>query len=242
MLLWSTLGPAALIALPILHLPVVYATLNPSSQWLGPVVTRFRSSSRSVWLTFDDGPDPADTPRILDILEQHGALATFFVKGTSVEKYPEIAREIIARGHTLANHSATHPSAVFWCLLPKQIASEIDRCNDAIEKATGSRPSLFRAPVGMKNLFVHPLLAERQMRLIGWSARGYDGVRTKPEAAARRILRRVEPGTIILAHEGRTAPDGTAVNVRMLELLLNALSEQGYSAVIPSEGDLNTKR
>lgn len=224
--------------LPVLHLPVVYATLNPSSQWLGPVVTRFRSVTKSVWLTFDDGPDPGDTPRILDLLEQHGAVATFFVKGTSVETQPEIANAIIARGHTLGNHSATHPSATFWCLLPKRIAAEIDRCNDAIEQATGSRPSLFRSPVGMKNPFVHPLLATRGMRLIGWSARGYDGVRTTPEVAVRRIMKRVEPGTIILAHEGRIAADGTAVNVRMLELLLKALADQGFNTVIPSDEDL----
>lgn len=237
-LLWSSLGPPALLILPVLHFPLLYATLNPSSQWLGPVITRFRSESRSVWLTFDDGPDPVDTPRILDLLEQHDAVATFFVKGTSVEKYPEIANQIVSRGHTLCNHSATHPSATFWCLPPKRIAAEIDRCNDAIERVTGSKPSLFRAPVGMKNPFVHPLLAARRMRLIGWSARGYDGVKTTPEAAARRIMKRVEPGTIILAHEGRIGADGTAVNVKMLELLLEALADQGFTTIIPSEEDL----
>ncbi len=237
-LLWSKLGPAALFVLPLLHLPIVYATLNPSSQWLGPVVTRFPAVTKSVWLTFDDGPHPADTPRILDLLDQHGARATFFVKGTSVEKHPEIARAIMARGHTLGNHSATHPSATFWGLPPRRIASEIDRCSDAIERATGARPTLFRAPVGMKNPFVHPLLDERGMRLIGWSARGYDGVKTAPELAVQRIMRNVEPGTIILAHEGRSTADGTAVNVEMLELLLETLSEKGYVAVIPIRDEL----
>jgi peptidoglycan/xylan/chitin deacetylase (PgdA/CDA1 family) len=97
----------------------------------------------------------------------------------------------------------THPSATFWALPKKRIASEIDRCSDAIEKATGSKPSLFRAPVGMKNPFVHPLLDARGLRLIGWSARGFDGVRSMPEDAALRIMKSVRPGAIILAHEGR---------------------------------------
>ncbi len=238
LLLWSRLGAFALLIVPILHLPVVYATLNPTSQWLGPVATHFRTGSKQVWLTLDDGPDPADTPRIMDILERHQARATFFVKGTSVDEHPEVAREIIRRGHSLGNHSATHPSATFWCLLPNRIAAEIDRCNGAIEKATGNRPSLFRAPVGMKNPFVHPLLTRRGMLLVGWSARGFDGVNTKPDVAAERILRNLEPGAIILAHEGRVAPDGTAVNVEMLEILLRQLSERGYTAVIPKEEDL----
>ena len=239
-LMWSRMGVAALIFILVSHLLVIYPTLNPLSQWLGPVMTRFKTKDRRVWLTIDDGPDVNDTPRILDLLDRHAARVTFFVKGESVAGSPALAREITARGHTVENHSMSHPSATFWCLPPGKIGAEIDRCSDEIEKATGRRPRLFRPPVGMKNPFVHPLLRRRSMVLVGWSARGFDGVNTSPETAARRILRNVRPGTIILAHQGRFASDGSAVNYRLLELILASLSEQGYEAVIPDESELET--
>lgn len=236
--MWQRMGVSALVFVLVSHLLIVYPTLNPLSQWLGPVIKRFRTDERQVWLTIDDGPDARDTPRILDLLDRHAAKATFFVKGESVAKDPLLARTIIERGHTLENHSMSHPSATFWCLLPGRIAEEIDRCSDEIERATGRRPRLFRPPVGMKNPFVHPLLERRSMILAGWSARGFDGVNTSAETAARRILRDVRPGTIILAHQGRIAGDGTAVNYRVLEIVLESLTAQGYSAVIPAENDL----
>jgi peptidoglycan/xylan/chitin deacetylase (PgdA/CDA1 family) len=213
------------------HLLVVYPTLRPNCQWLGPVMTRFETAEREVWLTIDDGVDPDSTSRILDLLDRHGARATFFVTGLRVRKHPELAREILGRGHSIGNHSDAHPSGLFWCLPPAAIAREIDGCSSAIREATGTEPQLFRAPVGMKNPFVHPLLSARRLVLTGWTARGFDAVMTDRAAVVRRILRDVSPGAIVLVHEG-------ARNVAVIEDVLGALTKDGYTCVVPEMGRL----
>lgn len=227
MVTWSVSLAVGIVVLS--HVLLIYPTLVASSQWLGPVVTRFATDRKEVWLTIDDGPDPIDTPRILEVLQRYGGRATFFVKGERVRRYPVETDAIIRQGHTLGNHSHTHPSARFWCLSPGRLAQEIDECNQAIFEVTGHSVTLFRAPVGMKNPFVHPLLDARGMRLIGWSARGFDAVGRDSEAVVNRICRDIDKGAIILAHEGKLGQHES------IESLIGRLSEEGYSFIIPTE-------
>jgi peptidoglycan/xylan/chitin deacetylase (PgdA/CDA1 family) len=210
---------------------VLYPTLRPSSQWLGSVITRFETATKQAWLTIDDGPT-ADTRAVLDLFDAHRVKATFFVKGTLAEQQPELVREIVARGHSVANHSQTHPSGTFWCLLRGRIADEIERCNDALQRATGAPVRWFRAPVGMKNPFVHPVLRRHDMRLIGWTARGFDGVLTDADEIVARILPKLVPGAIIVMHQGREH------SLRALESVIVALQERGYELVIPDDAAL----
>ena len=233
--LWSDSVVAAIGVLFVSHMLILYPTLRPTAQWLGPVLTSFETKDKQIWLTIDDGPDGKETPRILDLLDKYQARATFFVIGKRVKQFPEETMEILRRGHQLGNHSMTHPSGTFWCLPPGSIADEIDRCTDEIEKATGQRVTLFRAPVGMKNLFVHPHLKRREMKLIGWSSRGFDGVRTDTSAVVESILKDVRPGAVILVHEGRYDSLGNSVNYGMIEQIVRRLSGDGYSFVIPAE-------
>ena len=140
-----------LLALGVLflsHLLILFPTLVANCQWWGPVITHFETTRREVWLTIDDGPDPVQTPHMLEILRRFKAKATFFVIGERTAKFPAELDAIRAAGHEIANHTATHPSATFWCLSPSRIAAEIDRCHVA--------KRYFRAPAGMKNFFVHP--------------------------------------------------------------------------------------
>lgn len=236
MLLWPW-SPAAGIGLVVLsHALLLYPTLRPNVQWLGPVVTRFATGRNEVWLTIDDGPTD-QTRAVLDLLDRYGAKATFFVKGVLARRHAEIVREILARGQSVANHSETHPSATFWCLLPSRIASEIDGCNAALDELTGRAPRWFRAPVGMKNPAVHPALAKRDMRLIGWTARGFDAVLTNVDEILARLLPHVAPGAILVVHEGREH------SLRVIERVLAAVTERGYAFVIPDDGALrNTNR
>ncbi len=217
--------------LALSHALILYPTLRPNVQWLGPVITRFATSRKEVWLTIDDGPTE-DTRAVLDLFEAHGVKATFFVKGTLVEQHPELAREIAQRGHTLGNHSHTHPSGSFWCLPPGRVASEIDGCNRALAPIANAQPRWFRAPVGMKNFTVHPALAKRAMRLIGWTARGFDAVLSDPDEIVGRILPHLTPGAIIVLHQGRPH------SLRVLERVIVALKERGYAFVIPSDDQL----
>jgi peptidoglycan/xylan/chitin deacetylase (PgdA/CDA1 family) len=229
--LWPHAPLAGIGVLALSHALLLYPTLRPNVQWLGPVVTRFATSKKEVWLTIDDGPTD-DTRAVLDLFDKHGVQATFFVKGALTELHGDVIQEILRRGHTLANHSHTHPSGSFWCSPPGRVANEIDRCNDAIQSATGTPPRWFRAPVGLKNFLVHPTLARRGMRLIGWTARGFDAVRSDPDEILARILPHLAPGAIIVLHQGREH------SLRVLEHVIVALKERGYAFVVPQDEQL----
>lgn len=232
---WNVSPILAIAILAVSHALLLYPTLRPNVQWLGPVVTRFEPRGQEVWLTIDDGP-AADTVPLLETLASRGVTATFFVKGALAEGSPDLMREIVRRGHSVANHSQTHPSATFWCLPPRRIAGEIDACNRALAAITGSTPQWFRAPVGMKNPFVHPLLAGRGMQLIGWSARAFDTVVGDVERVRAAIARAVSPGAIVLMHQGQPT------SVACIDAVIADLKQRGYEFVVPEAGRLKTKR
>jgi peptidoglycan/xylan/chitin deacetylase (PgdA/CDA1 family) len=221
--------------LALSHALILWPTLRPNSQWLGPVITRFESTSNEVWLTIDDGPT-ADTANLFDALDERGVYATFFVKGSLAAQRPDLVRLMLARGHAVANHSQTHPSGAFWCLPPRAIASQIDECSAILQTITGEKPQLFRAPVGMKNPFVHPILARRGLTLVGWSIRGFDSFGDDVERVARRIVPRVGAGSIIVMHQGR------GFSVACISRVIDELRACGYSFVIPAIERLKTKR
>lgn len=223
----------ALAPLFLSHLLALYATLVPNCQWWGKVVTHFQTTEREVWITIDDGPSPEHTNKMLDVLERFEARATFFVIGALAEKYPHLITEILARGHALANHTYNHPSRSFWCAGPQRIGREIDRASEVL-RTTAERPALyFRAPAGLKNLFVHPALEKRRLALIGWTVRGLDTVKHDPVRVAERIEKGTAPGAIVLLHEGKHIAREEDFNPRCLELTLERLAARGYRFVIP---------
>jgi peptidoglycan/xylan/chitin deacetylase (PgdA/CDA1 family) len=128
-----------------------YGAVYPTSQLFGPTVCR-TNSPRKLAITFDDGPNPAITPKLLDLLDRFQAKATFFLIGRFVRECPALANEIAARGHSLGNHTDTHPN-LFW-LAPSQIAAELRTCQESIASATGSPPKWFRPPYGFRNPWV----------------------------------------------------------------------------------------
>jgi len=234
--IWLALAPIF-----VSHLLLLYATLVANCQWWGPVIRSFRTEQPEVWLTIDDGPSPAHTTPILDLLERFNARATFFVIGKRAEEYPHLITEILSRGHEIANHTYTHPSGSFWAARPARIGSEIDRCAEWLRASPDRPPRLFRAPAGLKNLFVHEELARRGLALIGWTVRGLDTVRRDPASIAERILAETKPGAIILLHEGHRIETDPEFNPRCLELTLSALAERGYQCVIPKLEQLRTR-
>jgi peptidoglycan/xylan/chitin deacetylase (PgdA/CDA1 family) len=205
---WWALGAGALLATGI-----CWAILCPSSQMLGPV--RTGTDDGRILITIDDGPDPRDTPVLLDWLDAFQTKAVFFVIGEKVRKHPELAREIVRRGHELGNHTLTHPHPTFWCAGPKRTRREIEGGSRAIEEVTGVKPRWFRAPVGHRNLFTHPVAGELGMEVVAWRRRGFDAVETDVETILRRILNGCEPGDIVLLHE--STPVAEEVLRRVLE-------------------------
>lgn len=205
-----------------------WATFSANSQSFGPVGTH--CDGAGIWLTIDDGPDPDTTPRLLDLLDEHGAKATFFVIGEKVEKHPELAREIVARGHQLGNHTFGHPSAMFWGAGPGRTRREIEGANRAIGKVTGVVPRWFRAPVGHSNYFTHPVTDEAGLQVIGWTRRGLDGVSLDVPAVLRRLTRGMQRGDIVVMHDARP------VSGQVLAGLLERIGEAGLRCELPGEG------
>src|SRR5262249_16306885 len=145
---------------------MILCTFVPSAQQFGPVVTRYPSAGRTLWLTIDDGPNPRTTPQVLALLEKYGARATFFLIGTKAAEYPELTQMIFKAGHSIGNHTQTHPAFSFWRLGPAAIAREIDRFESTLASLGLHAPIWFRAPAGFKNPFLHPILAARGLRLV----------------------------------------------------------------------------
>lgn len=173
--------------------------MHPAAQLFGSTIRR-TGNPKTLALTFDDGPNPAVTPRLLDLLEGNGVRATFFLIGTHVRGCPSLAKEIAARGHTVANHTHTHPNLIF--LSPRRIREELERCQDSIADAVGRQASWMRPPYGARG----PQLARVVRRggwkaVVMWSLWLYDW---KPQPGERAIarLRRAQGGDIVLLHDG----------------------------------------
>ena len=209
---------------------LAYHLFVPQAQGVVRVHLRFQTTRRAVWLTIDDGPDPEDTPRILELLAAHGARATFFVIGEKAARHPALIREITAAGHEVAHHTHTHPLAWFWCASPARVGRELDQALDAL-RGCGVVPTRFRPPAGIKNPWLAPALRARGLIDVGWSARGLERWHKDLETVVYRVLHQVAPGAILLLHEGPKIP--AAIRVHAIRRVLERLHEQGYRCVVP---------
>jgi peptidoglycan/xylan/chitin deacetylase (PgdA/CDA1 family) len=220
--------PWALGALVANHIALAAAGLWPRSQLLGPNWIRLpaqNGTAPQVAITIDDGPDPDVTPLVLSQLAAHRAHATFFCVGARVERYADLAREIVNRGHAIENHSQRHRHN-FSLLGPKGMNAEISRAQDSILRVTGSSPRFFRAPAGLRNPFLDPVLARLQLHLASWTRRGFDTVNANPDAVYRRLANPLRDGDILLLHDGNAARSrgGNPVILDVLPRLLDALA------------------
>ncbi|NIJ70489.1 polysaccharide deacetylase family protein [Xanthomonas sp. 60] len=228
--LWLIAGWAwGLPAMVASHALFLVPVFLPNSRFYAPVLSRLEGSPDAVWLTIDDGPGP-DTLAVLDLLDHYQARATFFVVGERAQAHPQLVQEILRRGHSLGNHSHTHPQTQFWRLGPVAMAAEIGRCQQALTAISGRSPSWYRSVVGMTNPFVAAALRRHGLTRVGWSARGYDGVHCTPQAALERLLPGLQAGAIVLVHEG--AAHGHARVI--IEGVLQALQARGLHARLPT--------
>jgi peptidoglycan/xylan/chitin deacetylase (PgdA/CDA1 family) len=209
-----------------------YACTVPSSQVFGPALVRGPADGKRLTLTFDDGPAAPFTEQILDILRDCRVPATFFVCGKNVERHPEITRRIHAEGHTLGNHTYSHPHLYFRSR--KEIVEEIDRAQQVIHKTTGQYPDLFRPPYGARWFGLLPVLRERGLRLVQWSDTGYDWMRGT-EDIVRAALKNLRPGSVILLHDGHDVRPGKEVNrantVEALPAIIDGARKAGFTFV-----------
>jgi peptidoglycan/xylan/chitin deacetylase (PgdA/CDA1 family) len=217
------------------HALLAAAGLWPRSRWLGPNLTRLPRASADrgeVAITIDDGPDPEVTPRVLSLLGAHRARATFFCVGERVERHPDLARELVRLGHDIENHSQPHRHN-FSLMGPGGMEREIIEAQHSIARHTGIPPRFFRAPAGLRNPFLDPLLCRLQLQLASWTRRGFDTVNPDSDQVYRRLSRSLAAGDILLLHDGHAARGrlGTPVIVEVLPRLLDAVRERGLTPV-----------
>lgn len=227
---WWALGGVALN-----QLGLTAAGLWPRSTLLGPNHSRLpaaNSAADAVALTFDDGPDPKLTPRVLDLLAEHRMRATFFCVARRARELPALVREIVARGHSVQNHSDRHLHH-FALMGPRALRAEIDRAQQTLADLTGTRPHCFRAPAGFRNPLLDPVLHRLDLHLVSWTRRGFDTTTADPHRVLRRLTRKLAAGDILLLHDGhsKTTPRGAPVLLEVLPALLGCLRAVGLTGV-----------
>lgn len=196
----------------------------PRSTWLGPNLSRLppAAAARSeIALTFDDGPDPQVTPRVLDLLDAHAARATFFCIANQARRHPDLCREIARRGHAIENHSCSHlPTFAFLGL--GGIRRELAEAQATLGELSGRPPRFFRPPAGIRNPMLDPVLHEAGLTLVSWTRRGYDTQRTDIDSVTARLATDLAAGDILLLHDGHAARTRAGVPV-VLEVLPRVL-------------------
>ena len=232
--------PWAVGAVALNHVVLTATGLWPRSTWLGPNLLRLPApgaARNEIAITFDDGPDPAVTPAVLDLLDDHAARATFFCIAERAGAHPELCREIVRRGHSVQNHSRRH-SHRFSMLGPRGFTQEIGAAQRMLADITGQVPHFFRAPAGLRNPFLDPVLQRLDLKLVSWTRRGYDTAQRRPARVLASLTRALAAGDILLLHDGNAArtDDGQPVVLSVLPALLRDIERLGLRGVTLSQG------
>jgi peptidoglycan/xylan/chitin deacetylase (PgdA/CDA1 family) len=197
--------------------------LTVASVWRGP------RERRAAALTFDDGPDPEWTPRVLDVLEREGVRGTFFLIGRRAQAASSVARRIAQAGHDLGNHTWSHPS--FWRCGPARTRDEIASGQAAIEDVSGAAPRFFRPPWGKTNLAMFGALRQSGTPCVFWTVQPESRRPVEPAQQARRGAERARPGAIFDLHDADGVPGAGRRLATYLPDLIAGLRGQGYALV-----------
>lgn len=243
---WHALAALALVfhpagwlwvlgAVVLNHLLLTGVGLWPRSTWLGQNIRRLPDAAaarREVALSFDDGPDPEVTPAVLDLLDAHGAKATFFCIAERARRHPQLCADIAQRGHSVQNHSDRHGLGFAFSGLAG-FERELGSAQAALRAITGTTPAYFRAPAGLRNPLLGAALARQRLQLVSWTRRGFDTVQRRPERVLRRLITGLAAGDILVLHDGNGArmADGRAVPLAVLPELLRHLEQQRLRSV-----------
>ncbi|MDP9150741.1 MAG: polysaccharide deacetylase family protein [Myxococcota bacterium] len=194
-------------------------------------VVRGPKGVRGVVLTFDDGPHPLWTPRILDALRRSGVTATFFLVGRKVEEHPDVVRAILEEGHSLGVHSYEH-DRLFALRGSRRVRRDLERGIASIEAVAGRRPHLFRPPVGLTNPIIARVADDLDLTVVGWTVRGRDGwALARAEEVVARICRGLQDGAIVLLHDAPERGDREPAAVQALPAIVDAIAARGLDVV-----------
>lgn len=194
-------------------------------------IRSFNKSLRSgneVMLTFDDGPHPGNTEKVLDILAQSNTKAIFFLIGERAIEHPEIVRRIVREGHLAGIHSMRH-TAGFTVAPAKMVTGDLDACRKILEDLSGEKIYLFRPPFGVTNFNIAKAVRKLNLKTIGWSVRSFDTAIKSPEKVIDRVAGRIHPGAIVLLH------DRLPESAEILSGILREIKNRGLKPTIFKE-------
>lgn len=241
--LW--LGILGYFVFSLFFLALIVWLLNifsPQGQLFGPVLYQVNTIEKKIALTFDDGPQEVLTPKILDLLKEYGAHATFFVVGERAARLPRLLERMVAEGHEIGNHTYSH---TYGLCMPfntrakyKEEISAVDRLLDAYKIPYNS---WVRFPMGFKNGRMVKAARQLGKRVVAFSFRPYDALGFSP-ALVERILQKTHPGAIVVLHDGprQAAGERLGPTVEILSRLLESWQERGYRIVTLGELDGST--
>ena len=230
--------------IPIRFLVIAISTIVALTLWgifdrrspmFGRIISRVKPRTPAVAITFDDGPTEPYTSQILDVLRAYDARATFFVLGLRAAAHPDVVRRLVEEGHEIANHGWDHQPLPLRSIA--HIRQTIRRTSDTIAEIAGRRPALFRAPFGWRNPWLNRSARLEACEPIAWSVGVNDTDRPGSGVIARRAIRGLQNGAIVLLHDGRSldpAPDASQV-VDALPSILRAARERGYRMLTVSD-------
>ncbi|HEY7396235.1 MAG TPA: polysaccharide deacetylase family protein [Gemmatimonadaceae bacterium] len=205
-----------------------HGAFHRNSPLFGRPIRKLASGGRVVALTFDDGPNPDATPAILDALRARGVKATFFILGRHAERWPDLVKRVADEGHAIGNHGYFHRKLHFKS--PAYVRDDLTRGTTMIERASGVKPALFRAPHGFRSPWVTAIATSLGQRTVGWSLGVWDSDRPGVDAIARKTIDGIRPGSILLLHDGDGYdPRGDRMQTaRAVPLIVDRLLEDGY--------------
>lgn len=205
-----------------------YQSMAPTGQWYGKTFTGLPLGSRQMALTYDDGPNDAQTLRLLEVLAKRGVHATFFLIGRYVKERPAMVREIVQAGHAVGNHTFTHPLLTFHN--ETTIRRELEQCRSALEDATGQTSNLFRPPFGGRRPTVLRIACELGFETVMWNVTGYDWNAPPAREIERKIIRQIRGGDVILLHDGGHKQIGAdrSQTVIATDRLIARYANEGY--------------
>lgn len=208
----------------ILAFLLFYASWSISAGVYVKAICKLDPREKVVALTYDDGPEPAVTSSLLDVLKKYDAKACFFCIGQKAEWYPDIVRQIVDEGHQIGNHSYSHEGN-FPLYGKSKMTEDLLKAQQILEGISGQKVRLFRPPFGVTNPIVGSVLKELRWTTVGWSIRSFDTQAQTTDKVLRRIKRKLKPGVIILMH------DRMPFCAELTEKLLIYLKENGYKVV-----------
>ncbi|AFZ03827.1 polysaccharide deacetylase family protein [Calothrix sp. PCC 6303] len=199
-------------------------------QIMGEYFNQVETNDSVVALTYDDGPNPEYTVKLINLLDNLGVKATFFAIGKEIQAHPQVIKQLVASGHEVGNHSYSHQKMIWKT--PKFLLKEINKTDELLRELGVKNEILFRAPFGFKRLTLPYILKQQKKKNILWSLDPKDYQESDPEIIANRILENIKPGTIILLHDG--GGDRTAT-INATRIVINRLQAEGYRFLTVSQ-------